>query len=155
MYYPDLTIYSYSNFPEKLKKRYDIAETAVFCNVGWLDISQEYRKEFVGDDFLRSFLPYVENHTNMFRGFHICQFCREQLESNGEDERIYERVEVDLGNKITALGCMEVYVFGENCIYICPDLIFHYMKDHSYMPPDVFREAVLSSVEPPSLQNSG
>ena len=48
------------------------------------------------------------------------------------------------------LGTSEVRVFGEDGnIFAAPTLIYHYMKDHHYRPPDQFIMAVLDGPTPP------
>ena len=64
MHYPDLSLYSYSKFPEKLRKRHDIGDDVVFYNVGWLDIAADSRLGFVGEEFL-----------SVFEDFHLLQLA--------------------------------------------------------------------------------
>jgi hypothetical protein len=146
MYYEDLTEYSYSKFPAKLRAKYDIADDVIFYNVGWLDVSVEYKKGFVGEAFLTKFIEYLDKNTaNMMRGVHDCQFC----ERDNPDFDVEERILLSVDGSVFAFGCKEVFVFGEKCVYLCPDMIFHYMKEHAYVPPDVFIEAVVAGLQLP------
>src|SRR5215831_16890956 len=49
------------------------------------------------------------------------------------------------------LGSAEIRVFGNNGhIFAGPDLIFHYMQEHHYLPPDIFVQAVMTQAGPSS-----
>jgi hypothetical protein len=42
------------------------------------------------------------------------------------------------------LGSAEIRVPGKSGIqYACPNMIYHYLQDHNYRPPDEFITAVL------------
>lgn len=55
-------------------------------------------------------------------GLHECEICQ----FNGES------------------GCANLYVPFLGKIFVCPELIVHYINAHSYRPPDLFCEAVLA-----------
>jgi len=58
-----------------------------------------------------------------------------------------------LGEDKLFLGMAEIRVFAKSGkIYAAPNLIYHYVKDHSYAPPDPFVEAVLTTSRPPDPQ---
>jgi hypothetical protein len=42
-----------------------------------------------------------------------------------------------------AVGASVIFIPGRNVIYVCPELITHYMNVHGYKPPDEFCDAVL------------
>ncbi len=60
-------------------------------------------------------------------------------------------VETDGGTLTLGLG--EIRVIGEEDIYAAPDLIYHYVVDHGYRPPDLFIEAVLQGPQPGSAEH--
>jgi hypothetical protein len=48
-----------------------------------------------------------------------------------------------------ALGSAELWVFdAHEQVYRAPNLIYHYVADHHYQPPDVFIQALLTSDSP-------
>ena len=48
-----------------------------------------------------------------------------------------------------SLGTSEIRVFGQDgTIYAAPDLIYHYVIDHQYRPPDVFIDTLLQGPQP-------
>jgi hypothetical protein len=68
----------------------------------------------------------------MTLGYHQCPFCpaypaRERI--NGE---------------LASLGSAEIRVHGPTAEYAAPNLIYHYVIAHEYLPPDEFIEAVLA-----------
>jgi hypothetical protein len=40
-------------------------------------------------------------------------------------------------------GVNNIFVPGEEFLFVCPELIVHYMNAHGYQPPDAFCAAVL------------
>src|SRR6476469_11157307 len=41
------------------------------------------------------------------------------------------------------LGAKNIFIPGHGFLYVCPELIGHYMNAHGYGPPEEFCEAVL------------
>ena len=56
-----------------------------------------------------------------FGGFHECDLCRFKSE---------------------ACGTVNLFIPGNGVIYVCPELIVHYINAHEYVPPDEFCRAV-------------
>lgn len=108
-------------------------------NVGWLG----WRNPFFSRG--RTSAPVVEELKRLAtfgcgqtRGFHSCPFC---FRSVGAP------VIIDFGSQELALGSAEVSVEGiAGEKYIAPNLIIHYIERHSYRPPDVFLEALMSGI---------
>ena len=72
-------------------------------------------------------------------GYHKCPFCRDS--SFG--------ILVQHGREKRRLGSAEIRVLGrENVVYAAPDLIYHYVVEHYYRPPDEFIQAVLEGPLP-------
>lgn len=67
------------------------------------------------------------------RGFHHCDHCSEEF------------IEIRRGAESVRLGSAELWVSGSNGkLYVAPDLIIHYIRDHNYMPPQEFIDAVMA-----------
>jgi len=67
------------------------------------------------------------------RGFHICPFCEERKLG----------IPVPIGGKSLTLGSAEIEIADkQGNVYVAPDLIFHYIADHQYLPPQEFIVAV-------------
>jgi len=125
-YYSDLSSYEYTeeNSP------------GVLLNVGWLDADHPYTTGFLSDEVLSAILKLCENPVNRTRGFHLCPFC--EAPSFG--------VRVQGPTKQILLGSAEIRVAGDNNqIYTAPDLIYHYISNHQYKPPDEFLLALSAS----------
>jgi len=128
-YFPDLSPYSY------------VARTASEHerNVGWLDAQHPFTTGDVPDIVLSKISALCRIPVNQTRGYHFCELCPQHKEPY--------TIERD-GNKLT-LGSAEIRVRGSGGIeYACPNLIYHYIKDHRYAPPQEFLHAVLSLPEP-------
>lgn len=101
------------------------AEFAAFLRaVGWLERGCTYPTGEVD--------PRVFDRLNEFRvspwqpmvaaGYHPCGLCLYRTEAEGKSN---------------------LFIPGEGVIYVCPELITHYMNAHGYAPPAEFCQAVL------------
>jgi hypothetical protein len=142
MYYPDMSIYSYSNFDKKLKEMYNLGEEFVFLNIGWIDSSMEYEKAEKNEEFLKKMLILIKKSGNMMRGYHRCQYCLKDRMIGNE----YDLICVKEGDSTITLGSREIYFQYGNFVFISPDLIYHYIENHSYKPPDLYYDAVMKSI---------
>ena len=114
--------------------RYDLPEPIpnVFA-VGWIE-SQAYSKGTVSVEFIDKLSDLIMRElVNRMRGIHWCSLC-------GESESWLIR---DDDKKI--LGSAEVWVPEAEGprVFAAPNLIYHYVRDHFYRPPDEFVSAVL------------
>jgi hypothetical protein len=64
-------------------------------------------------------------------GFHPCNLCMFESEAKGE---------------------RNLFVPGDGFLYVCPELIVHYINAHGYAPPEDFCEAVLRCPDTQSMQ---
>lgn len=99
--------------------------------VGWLERGKSYTSGTVDLQVLNKL---TELHRDAwepcsFMGLHGCDLCL----SEGE------------------MGHTNLFVPGDGFLFVCPELILHYIKGHQYSPPVEFCEAVLAC--PP--MNSG
>lgn len=92
-------------------------------SVGWLDESHPFPAGDVSPLFLDKLKTLCkEKIVRQTKGMHFCETCKKQS------------------------GSAEIEVIGENgVIYAAPTLIFHYVKDHHYLPPEEFIQAVLNT----------
>lgn len=51
------------------------------------------------------------------------------------------------------LGLAEIRVIGDDDIFAAPTLIYHYVTEHKYRPPDAFIQAVLNGPTPGSPEH--
>jgi hypothetical protein len=129
MYYKDLSQYDHWG-------KYDVPTTK---NVGWLDNEHPFETGITSQSFVEKLWIFCCFSTDHTLGYHECDFCQKppfglQVERNGE---------------VLTLGSAEIRVLGQNdTIYAAPNLIYHYVVDHHYLPPAEFIAAVLSSPLP-------
>lgn len=100
----------------------------VVLAVGWLEKGHTFPKGRPGDDVvgrLRELHSRVWSFS-LYRGFHQCQFCRQR----------------------DAVSNSSIVVPGNGVIYASPTLLLHYIETHSYVPPEVFSDAVLRCPDP-------
>lgn len=112
MWYEDLTECDY--FGKKYSK--------ILTAVGWLEAEKPYTKGEVDTNVYEKLCEFNRKPLTIasYRGFHRCDFCF------SENER----------------GSSNIFVPYRGKVYVCPQLITHYIKNHSYCPPQEFNEAV-------------
>lgn len=126
VYYSDLSKYEY--IPSNAKNN--------LVNIGWLDGEHAYTRGKVSDAVLLKVFELCKVPVNETRGYHVCELCH--------DKHFGITVEVT-GDRLV-LGGAEIRVNGcDGRIYAAPDLIYHYMREHDYLPPEEFVLAVTDS----------
>lgn len=135
MYFDDLSKYAYIRHV-----------TIPMVNVGWLSPENTYAKgetSPVFHDYLFQLCRYRQNET---MGWHQCELCV-PIAPSGQGFKVSRNgIEIELASA-------EIHVQGQDGkIYSAPNLIYHYVVDHGYCPPDGFIEAVLKSKGQPFVQ---
>jgi hypothetical protein len=102
-------------------------------NVGWLENGHPFPQGKVPDKFAeRLFRMCLKSRKT--RGFHLCPFCPQSPKAKTYSHK----------GKDISFGSGEIAVRGKHWkTYVAPDLIYHYVVEHQYKPPDEFIEAVL------------
>ena len=59
---------------------------------------------------------------------------------------------IDFDGESFRLGAAEIRVIGEEDIFAAPNLIYHYVTEHRYRPPQTFLDAVMSGPQPDSAE---
>lgn len=121
-------------FPELSTFQYKIKGQPVdIAMVGWLDLEHSHTKGPVSEQFLERLWLYCRNPVRQSKGFHSCDFCGPEWVMQVA-ERNEERLD---------LGSAEILVRSNSGVtYAAPDLIYHYIIEHQYRPPQEFIEAV-------------
>lgn len=123
MYFPDLSPYTY------LSREPDPRLLAV----GWLDAEHDFPGGRVSDLLLEKILALCFRPVNSTRGIHQSPF----LPSNPYG------YPVEYKGKRMGLGSAEIRVPGAGGkSYAAPNLIYHYIKDCGYLPPQEFLDAL-------------
>ena len=116
-YSPDLTPYRF------------LPDCPAALNVGWLSREAPFdrgtvRREVI--DKLRELS--VEHPTNQTRGFHMCEFCSNQMANEG--------IVAEWDGQSRRLGSAEIWIRSQSgVLYAAPDLIVHYVEFHGVSTP--------------------
>ncbi|MDE7252660.1 MAG: hypothetical protein K2O32_06940 [Acetatifactor sp.] len=130
MYFKDLTKYEYHG---------DLEDS---LNIGWLENGHLFNQGSVSEKFMDKLWGYLRYPVRIFRGFHTCDLCEKPntgvpvVEYKGQKRKV---------------GYYEMRVWGKDGnVYAAPSLIFHYILQHGYQPPQEFIDAVMDSENPDS-----
>ena len=126
MYFADLSPYGYLPRPTS-------EDLPPLLNIGWLDAWHPHPTGSVTDAFVECLWEFCRIKVEATRGLHECDLCP-KLEPGRQVTRAGETL---------WLGSAEIRVFAEGVMYAAPNLIYHYVVDHRYLPPDEFVRAVL------------
>src|SRR5687767_8504545 len=127
MYFPDLSPYTYLQNPQLPEGASEV------LNVGWLEPTFEFRKGVVDPQLVEKLLQRCLHPVNQTRGVYVSPFLH--AKSIGQEN--WYRVRV--GGVERALGSAELWIPGENGRwYASPNLVYHYVRDLGYMPPEEY-----------------
>jgi hypothetical protein len=101
--------------------------------VGWLERGSEFDTGPLPDGFAAALLAFCQPE------FLVCPI-NGRWHCGLENHPI---APVRLGTRQIELGKGEIRVIGDEDIFAAPDLIYHYVVEHGYRPPDSFVRAVL------------
>ncbi len=134
-YFADLTTYRYARYPDE----------QAALNIGWLSGTMPYDSGDVPPEFVERLAAYCTAHLfHLFFGYHECEFCFPDgpRTSYSSREEFFEAV---------GMGDGEIRVPGVGGrVYAAPAMIYHYVAEHHYRPPDEFIDAVLNAPLPGS-----
>jgi hypothetical protein len=128
--YADLSPYSY------------LAETVpvgvVLRNVGWLGPGVEFSRGESTKEFTDALRELCVHHASArTRGWHACE-----LDHDGTS--LPYPLTLQTGDAAHPLGGAEVRVVSQDGDWLAaPDLVYHYVTDHDYLPPQEFVDAVM------------
>lgn len=130
MYYKDLTPCEHCDAP--LEKSH-----CTFLNVGWLSCEHDFPIGDVDTDVTEALWWALHHRVNQMRGYHVCDLC-----SNLE----HKHMRVSRGEDTVLIGSAEIWIPGlNNVVYACPNMIYHYVLEHHYLPPQAFINALLNA----------
>jgi len=125
-YFPDLTEYTYFS---RQRQYPPVPGETELINVGWLDIEHEFTTGEVPAEFVVKLKYLLDHHRTMHtRGWHECPYCEEAKAGYIKENS----------------GTAEIRVPSGNILYCCPELIYHYVLEHGYKPPQEFIDATLN-----------
>ena len=108
-------------------------ETYPVVRIGWLDAEHPFPKGTVSAEFRSRLLHSLLSVAKPTRGSQQCMFCDNPPFS----------MPVEVNGKEIRMGTAEVVVAGQDgVIYSAPNLIYHYVDQHGYLPPERFVAAL-------------
>lgn len=111
-------------------------------NIGWLENGYQFNTKRAVESVLEILWEFCLISITQTRGLHECDLCKNPTTI------VEKRNGVSL-----ALGSAEIRVFGENgTVYAAPNLIYHYVKEHNYAPPEEFIRALFDGPKPVSSE---
>jgi hypothetical protein len=101
--------------------------------VGWLDFQRPFATGTTDRTVYLALIGLLKNpwQPMVSAGFHECNLCQFEAE---------------------ARGVANLFVPADGKIFVCPELIVHYINAHGYKPPENFCAAVLSCPPMRSMQ---
>jgi hypothetical protein len=107
--------------------------TASLRAIGWLERGQPFGVGSVNREVYDRLKHLLADpwQPGVFMGPHECDLCR------------YEP---------GARGYKNLFIPADGFLYVCPELILHYMNAHGYAPPDHFCKCVLACPEIRSME---
>jgi hypothetical protein len=137
MFYEDLSSCSYISYFEGAKEKLKA--------VGWLGIGHPYsqRRTRTPETRFRQLVKLLQSPWEpiYFMGYHDCEFCLEEMRPRGGIGRI------ECDGYVAHFGASNLFVPGENCVYVAPSMILHYIDVHDYEPPEVFWATIMNCPE--------
>ena len=84
----------------------------------------------------------------IMRGFHNCEFCALSWNEWGKQHPNYGE-----NAGLMGIGNGEIRVIGNSMLYAAPALIYHYVIEHNYQPPQEFIDAILTGPQSGSIEH--
>ena len=102
--------------------------------IGWLDVEHPFSKGAVTRELFTLLARLGTNAWQPFltAGRHPCGFCSF---SGGPTS-------IDLDDISVSMGITNIFIPADECTYVAPSLILHYIDAHEYAPPEVFQQAI-------------
>lgn len=96
--------------------------------IGWLCQFHTFTRGPVTPEFLDALTQHLKGpQLIMCLGVHECDLCPPRR-----------------GNTFFG-GSQNIWIPTESCVYVAPELVVHYIRDHSYRPPGEFMTAVMTA----------
>lgn len=110
--------------------------------VGWLDRRWEFPTGAASLEFRLRLWRFCRTPLTIgqARAAQPCPLCGQVVQLTAEGETV-------------TLGSAEIRVMGATDVFAAPDLIYHYVLEHHYRPPEAFIQAVLSGPSPDSAEH--
>jgi hypothetical protein len=133
-----------THFPDLSPYKYGLHRDGVpgAQNVGWLSPDHTFETEQPLESDLALLWIHCRVAVQATRGLHNCELCANW---SPDDFRVSRNGDTLL------LGYSEIRVIAPSGqSYAAPSLVYHYVAEHHYRPPDSFLSALRNGPAPPS-----
>jgi hypothetical protein len=124
----------------------DLTATGRVSSVGYLAREHSFTTGTTSEAFFDRLVAMVEKPLGAWCGYHTCDLGLCRLQQPQEHPQIRYK------GRVIGIGSTDIFVPGDEVVYMAPSLILHYIRDHQYLPPSCFVEAVLNCPEPLSQE---
>jgi hypothetical protein len=118
--------------------------------VGWLEDELPppaggiHAPDEVVEKLVQIFLAKLPRFLPYFLGYHPCGLCPNAPPRTATS--------IQYGGRTLELGCGELLVPVDGFVYVAPNLLIHYIRDHFYRPPLEFCQAAMRCPAPDSYR---
>jgi hypothetical protein len=125
-------------------------------SVGWMCGGRDYPRGDPTVELVSALDHVLSSHrVNQMRGYYPCEFCSKPplvVHERQTGKKAFVApplIHETRSGKEVWLGSAEIWIpsLERAVIYAAPDLIYHYVKEHQYLPPMEFINAVLSACD--------
>ena len=124
----------------------DLTATGRVISVGYLAPGHSFTTGMTSEAFFDRLVAMVEHPLGAWCGFHTCDLGLCRLRQPQEQPQFRYK------GRVIGIGSTDIFVPGDEVVYMAPSLILHYIRDHEYLPPSCFLKAVLDCPEPLSQE---
>lgn len=105
-------------------------------SIGWLDFSQRFQTGTIDIKIYKKLEKFKTQSINILKlpvcaGLHTCNLCQFDGPRGGNNH---------------------IIIPGNGFLYICPELITHYIACHRYLPPGKFIESLINCPDMSSME---
>jgi hypothetical protein len=105
-----------------------------FVHVGWIGSERDFPVGAVPDEFVRHLWGMCQQPMSKIKGYQVCGLCESPF---GPLTIEWQGTSANIGD-----GYLGV-VANDGVLMIAPDLVFHYVVAHGYVPPREFIDGVI------------
>ena len=124
--------------------RVDLTGAGRLSSVGYLARGHSFTKGMTPEVFFDCLVAIVEKPIGAWCGYHNCDLGLCRLRRPGAHPQFRYK------GRVIGIGSTDIFVPGDEVVYLAPSMILHYIRRHRYLPPACFIEAVLNCPEPRS-----
>jgi hypothetical protein len=132
MYFEDMTTYSYIRSLGGFRTWLKWARGFQTLNIGWLDRNHPFPIQVPEEWLLNALFECCGRFaTNVTKGVHRCDLC-------SGPQQFATLLHVERFGRSIYLGSAEIHIQAGKTVFAAPNLIYHYVAIHHYLPPKDF-----------------